>query len=226
MILRFVLLSLLVSTVFAQEWKPLFNGKDLDGWEVRGDGQWTVMADGTVLGQRTGDYRKMLAPGGPLQDPKEYGVWVNNQAWLYTLRNDFAEFDLHVEYWTKTHGNSGVSIRDTSRAQYAISHPMIFDKTPSHIGYEIQINNRYPDPKPSGSIYNFASAPKDAQHDDDWNSMEISSRNDMITVHLNDRLVAQHPGDPKRSRTGPIGLQLHDQFSIVMFRNIKIREIK
>jgi hypothetical protein len=38
-------------------------------------------------------------------------------------------------------------------------------------------------------------------------------------------VVAEYAGDPKRSKTGPIGLQLHDQFSIVMFRNIKIREI-
>ena len=28
---------------------PLFNGKNLDGWEIVGDGQWTVMRDGTLL---------------------------------------------------------------------------------------------------------------------------------------------------------------------------------
>lgn len=41
---------------------PLFNGKNLDGWEVLGDGQWTVMADGTLLAQRSADLRKVLAP--------------------------------------------------------------------------------------------------------------------------------------------------------------------
>jgi hypothetical protein len=54
--------------------------------------------------------------------------------------------------------------------------------------------------------------------------MDISSRNDKITVRLNGRVVAEHPGDPKRSKTGPIGLQLHDQFSIIQFRNIRINE--
>ena len=77
-----------------------------------------------------------------------------------------------------------------------------------------------------GSIYGFADAPKDAQHDDDWNTIEISSRNDKITVKLNRRLVAEHPGDPKRPKVGPIGLQLHDQFSIIMFRNVWIRQIE
>jgi hypothetical protein len=55
--------------------------------------------------------------------------------------------------------------------------------------------------------------------------MEISSRNDKITVKVNGRVVAEHPGDPQRSKTGPIGLQLHDQFQVVMFRNIRILEM-
>ncbi len=203
---------------------PLFNGKNLDGWEVLGDGQWTVMADGTLLGQRIADLRKQFVPGGPLTTPQQFRGWVDTQSWLYTTRNDFAEFDLHLEYWTKTTGNSGVSIRDTSRAKWAIITPPDFTKTPSKIGYEIQINNRYPDPHPSGSIYGFVDAPKDAQHNDDWNSMDISSRNEGITVRLNGRVVAESPGDPRRSRTGPIGLQLHDQFCLIMFRNIRIAE--
>jgi hypothetical protein len=218
-------IALFAAALSADDAVALFNGKNLDGWVSIGDGQWTVMADGTLLGQRTGDYRKMFVPGGPFQTPQQFKGWVDTQAWLYTTRNDFGEFDLHLEYWTKTTGNSGVSIRDTSRAAAAITTPPDYTHTPSKIGYEIQINNRFPDPHPSGSIYGFMDAPKDAQRDDDWNSMDILSRNDKITVKINGRVVAEHPGDPKRSKTGPIGLQMHDQFSIVMFRNIRIREI-
>ena len=49
-----------------------------------------------------------------------------------------------MEYWVRAGGNSGISIRDTSRAQYAIVTPVDYKKTPSKIGYEIQINNRFP----------------------------------------------------------------------------------
>ena len=213
-----------ISLVFGADWKPLFNGKDLTGWEVIGDGQWTVMADGTLVGQRVADLREMLKPGGPMKTPADFTSWVNAQSWLYTTRNDFGEFDLRLEYWTKTHGNSGISIRDTSRAKYGVTVPPDYKKTPSKIGYEIQINNKYPDPHPSGSIYGFMDAPKEAQHEDDWNTMEIVSRNNKITIKLNGRVVAEHAGDPQRSKTGPIGLQLHDQFSTVLFRNIQIRE--
>ncbi len=221
--------ALLLLTLAADP--PLFNGKNLDGWEVIGDSQWTVMADGTLVGQRTGDLRKLLVPGGPFKTPAEFSGWVNTQSWLYTKRDDFGEFDLHVEFWTKTSGNSGVSIRDTSRAKWAVMAQPDYKKTPSKIGYEIQINNRFPDPHPTGSIYGFMDAPKDdapnsAMKQDEWNSLDISSRFDRITVRLNGRVVAEHPGDPARSKTGPIGLQLHDQFSIIQFRNIRIVEKK
>src|SRR5260370_8926353 len=119
----------------------------------------------------------------------------------------------------------GVPTRGASRGGWAFCNPVDVKKTPAKIGYEIQINNRYPDPHPSGSIYGFVDATKVIQNDDDWNTMDISSRNDKITVMLNGKLAAEYPGDPQRSKTGPIGLQLHDQFSIIMFKNVKIREI-
>ena len=67
---------------------------------------------------------------------------------------------------------------------------------------------------------------KGLQKQANWNNLEIESRNDRIRVKLNGELAAESPGDPERSKTGPIGLQLHDQFSFIMFRNIRIREIK
>ena len=100
------------------------------------------------------------------------------QSWLYTKRNDFAQFDLTVEYWVRAGGNSGISIRDTSRAQYAIVTPVNYKKTPSKIGYEIQINNRFPDPHPTGSIYGFKDAEGDFLKENDWNKLEIESRTD------------------------------------------------
>ena len=70
--LKFALVLMAAVTARAADEVPLFNGRTLDGWEVIGDGQWTVMADGTLLGQRTGDLRKMLGPGGPLADAKSW----------------------------------------------------------------------------------------------------------------------------------------------------------
>lgn len=224
-----VLLGLAASLALGQSGKPpkgyqlLFNGKNLDGWEQKGDGQWTILADGTLVGQRVWD-RKMLAPGGKFTTPKEFQSWLDRQSWLYTVA-EYEDYDLHVEWWTKTQGNSGISIRDTSRGQYGVQEPPDFTKTPSKLGYEIQINNRYPDPTPTASVYTFNKAPKEAMDEDQWNTFDIEVREKTIRVKLNGKLVSDVQCDPKRPVKGPIGLQLHDQFSLVMFRNIWIKPV-
>ncbi len=215
---------LLLSTLMlpAEEWRQLFNGKNLDGWEPHGDGVWTVLKDGTLIGKRP--YNNPFKNWPLAHD--EYRAWAEPQAWLYTTA-EFDQFDLHVEYLIPPGGNSGISIRDTSRGKYALPGPEHDSKrTPSHIGYEIQLLAAGgADSYPSGSVYLFQAAKRGFQHDDDWNSIDIESRHDMIRVRLNGEPVAESPGDPERSKTGPIGLQLHDRFSWLMFRNIRIREI-
>lgn len=209
-------------------WKPLFNAKNLEGWEIRGPGIWSVLDNGVLFGQR--DHPHPDAPFSPI-DEKHYRDWLGQQAWLYTTR-EFGNFDLHVEYWLPPGGNSGVSIRDRSRAHRAIresdaDRPDLasFPKsTPAHIGYEIQIIDDPNEKYPSGSVYLFTVAKTGFERLRAWNSMDIESRPDIIRVRLNGELVAESPGDPVRSKTGPIGLQLHDQFTQAMFRNIRIRE--
>ncbi|HEV2689235.1 MAG TPA: DUF1080 domain-containing protein [Bryobacteraceae bacterium] len=218
------LAALSLATLSAADWKPLFNGKNLDGWEIIGDGVWLVMSDGTLLGERR-PARTEPIPGAETITRKQYNGWRDQQSWLYTNRNDYAEFDLHVEFWTRVMGNSGVSLRDPSRAKCGITAPPDTKCTPSKVGYEIQINNQYPDPHPTGSIYGLVDAKIGAQKDNEWNALDIESRNNVIRVKLNGVVVAEHPGDPKRPKIGPIGLQLHDQFCVIMFRNIRIREL-
>lgn len=197
----------------AAGWENLLNGKNLDGWEVVGDGLWTVMHDGTLLGQRD-------------LSIKYEGKPEINQSWLYS-RREFGQYDLHVEWWARRGGNSGVSIRDTSRAIHSIIGPETDrNKTPSHVGYEIQISNGYKDQYPTGSVYLFDKAKTGAQHEDDWNTLDIEVRDSMIKVKLNGTLVSESKGDPARPLKGPIGLQLHDTTSLVMFRNIRIKEVK
>jgi hypothetical protein len=130
--------------------------------------------------------------------------------------------------------NSGVSIRDVTRAHYAIGEkasggdpPLrtTLRGTPSHIGYEIQIIDGDDGKYLTGSIYLFQAAPKGLQKMGEWNSLDIESRNSGIRVSVNSRPAASSAGEEGRPLMGPIGLQLHDQFTFVMFRNIRIREL-
>jgi type 1 glutamine amidotransferase len=212
-------------------WKPLFNGKNLDGWEIRGPGVWNVMENGVLVGERA--HPQPADPFGKAWpvDQKQYQSWLYRQAWLYT-KQEFVEYDLHLEYWIPPGANSGVSIRDRSRAHAAIGESdserpdlASFPKTtPAHIGYEIQIIDDDREKFPSGSVYTFVPAKTGFERPAAWNGMEIESRSERIRVRLNGVLVAEYPGDPSRSKSGPIGLQLHDQFTAAMFRNIRIRQ--
>ena len=101
----------------------------------------------------------------------------------------------------------------------------LFGGDPSIVGEEVQINGRSGSRNPSGSLYTFVPAKDGPQKDGEWNSFDIESRNDAIRVRVNGELVAEHAGDPERPKAGPIGLQLHDQFNFIMFRNIRIREL-
>ena len=225
-------LVLLPCLLTAQDWQTLYNGKNLDGWEVRGEGTWTALPAGVLLGQRS--HANPDAPFAAwLVTRPQYESWLYRQAWLYT-RKSFGEFDLHVEYLMPPKSNSGISIRDVSRAHYAIgeadsARPDLtgpVKSTPAHIGYEIQIiDGGAPEKYPTGSIYTFVAAPTKLQHEADWNSLDIESRTSGIRVKVNGTLAAEYAGDPARSKVGPIGIQLHDQFTFAMFRNIRIREI-
>jgi hypothetical protein len=208
---RVLISALLVASgiATAQNWRPLLNGKDLTGWEVIHDGLWHVTKDGILVGQRDAQKKNTTNP---------------NQSWVYTTR-EFGEYDLEFEYWLRFRDNSGVSIRDKTRARYSGGAEADPKRTPSHNGYEIQIINGHTDKYPTGSLYLFQPAKTGAQQPWDWNTMRIEVRNDVIRVRLNGQLVMEHPGDPERPKTGPIGLQLHDAHTVVMFRNIRIREI-
>jgi len=189
------LLLFLSPAVFGQ-WQDLFNGKNLDGWKPRGECTWTVLKDGTLLGQRRHESAAAAFPPGPIER-KQFQSWWSRQAWLYSDR-EFGQFDLQLEYLIPPHGNSGVSIRDVSRAHYVIlepNDPDVRDKTalkgsPAHIGYEIQIIDPDNDRYASGSVYLFTAAKTGVQKPGDWNTMEIESRNERIRVKLNGVIVA------------------------------------
>ncbi len=205
----------------AADWQDMFrNG--LEDWRVLGEGHWQLRSDGVLAAYFSRERQEELK--GSTGIPRDrFTWWSTRQSWLYTER-DFEEFDLHLEYWVNTPGNSGISIRDPSRARCGIAERPEFDCTPSKQGYEIQIDSEYSGRWATGSIYGLARAPKGLQRIGEWNRINIASRKDSIRVFVNGVLASEHAGDPARPTTGPIGLQLHDVHSFVMFRNVWILE--
>lgn len=189
-------------------------------WEERGLGLWHVMRDGTLTGARevtqTGPKKKFIP------EQKGFNDWLNRQAWLYT-KAEYGDCDLEFEYWLRAEGNSGIALWDKTRGEGGIGPIPDYRKTPSKVAYEIQLNNVYPDPNPSGSIYGVEKAKSEGvQKDNEWNTIRLEARAAHLRVFINGTLVAEHDTLPDRPKNGPLGLQLHDQFSVMMIRNLRL----
>jgi hypothetical protein len=195
--MRFLLvLALLASPLMGAT--KLFNGKDLTGWEVVGAGLWSVTRDGVIVGQF---------------DYKHDGT---RQSWLVT-KEDFEDFRLSFEFWIPRGTNSGVAVRDPTRAKA--------EKPPSFSGYEIQLIDWPGYEWQTGSIFRFAHARQDALKSRDWNRMEVEVRGSHFKITVNGAVVTEHD-DSTRSRRGPIEFQLHDKTALLMLRNIEVEKWK
>ena len=205
--MRRLLLCLLCAglTPAADDWKPLFNGKDLDGWTVadaQGRPGFTV-ENGQI---RTQSGRGML--------------WYSRQK--------IGNATLRVVYkMTDDHGNSGIFIRIPSEPPnegFAI-----------HNGIEVQIDDRDDDWHCTGVLYSMTKAKaRPSRPAGEWNTEEISCDGPRITVTMNgEKVIDMRTDDPAlnvslentfkpelRQKRGFIGLQNHH--TGVRFRNIRI----
>ena len=183
---------LLLAAPAAADWRPLLNGKDFTGWEQVGKALWTI-EDGAVVGRPR---------------PDDYGT-----GWLLTLA-EYSDFRLRLKFWMTPNGNSGIALRDPSRARGP--------RTPAHMGYEIAIVDNPNAKMQTGSIYALVPATPGKLKSGEWNQFLITCRGARIEVELNGEKVAQIDHD--RSRRGIIGFQMHAKNMVVKFKDVEIEE--
>lgn len=191
----------------AADWKPLFNGKDLTGWQMTGPGSFTV-EDGLLT-----------THGG--------------MGLLYYKEKPFGNAKIRVVFQT-TGGrdNSGVIIRLPEKPKdpwYGV-----------HNGYEVQIDAGGDEWHRTGAIYSLSKAGGEWQQKPkgEWNVMEIELKGPITRIHLNGKLVNEYKeGQPVPERkawyepvrgprpdSGFIGLQNHDERSIIKFKEISVQQ--
>lgn len=227
----------LVSAAAAEDFVPLFNGKDFTGWIVpEGDnGHWRVV-DGVI------DYDALSeAPGGKdLWTEKEYGDFILRLDWRITA-TPFVNPNVPIVLPDGSHkknergeeikiavpdSDSGVYLRGSSKAQVNIwCWPVGSGEV---YGYRM---DRNVSPAVRAGVTPSMLADRNIG---EWNTFEITVRGDRLWVELNGHLViwnAQLPGIPAKGR---LALQHHGSKkdgewtgspSIVQFRNISIREL-
>ena len=186
---------LLVPAFAADVWRPLFNGKDLDGWSVAGaagKSAWAV-EDGAIRTQ----------PGNGM-------LWYTGEK--------IGNATLRVVYkLSASEGNSGVFIRIPSEPAdetFAIHH-----------GIEVQIDDRDDDWHCTGVLYSLTKAlSRPTKPAGEWNTMDIIMAGARTIVKINSALVTDYDGGRgSRPESGYIALQHHDDHAVVYFREISVR---
>lgn len=188
--------------------KPLFTGKNLDGWKVnaadpkRAASKWTVTKDG-----------ELAVKNGP-------GDLVSEK--------EFSNFVLQFE--CKTLGkalNSGVFFRCIP-GQYQNGYEAQIqnaynddDRTkPADFG--------------TGAIYRRVPARKVVSNDNEWFTMTVVADGKHIATWVNgyqtvdwtdDRKDGDNPRTGYRAAKGPLSLQGHDPTTDILFRNFRIAEL-
>jgi hypothetical protein len=189
------------------EFKPLFDGKTMEGWVVKSEkpvpeDTWSIK-DG-ILSAKPAD------------------------SWLCT-KQMYADFVLRLDWRVPLNGNSGVFVRVPELKpgehpwEKGIEIQILDDKGDQFAGklqpYQYA-GSIYGAVQPDNSMFKGAG---------EWNSFEITCQRELIKVVMNGQLVAQADVDElevlkNRPKMGFIGLQNHG--TAIEFRNIQIKILK
>jgi hypothetical protein len=204
---------LLSFSLHAQNWKPLFNGKDLTGWKHVGGGSRFVE-------------NGLLASKG--------GMGL-----LYWTGGKLGNCQIKVVYkMQKFNSNAGIFVKVPVEPKeewmpvfygYEVqidNHPETSGEDEYHI---------------SGTLYAFTKPKsKPGKPGPEWNTMLITLDGPRTIVHLNDELVTDYrEGEPVPARkfdfepypgvrpnAGWFGLQNHGDEDVVYFKEVSVRPLK
>lgn len=225
-LLTLALLSLICSAVAADDdWKPLFNGDNLDDFVQQGGKAEYTLEDGVIVGT--------AVPNTP-------------NSFLCTKRH-YRDFELELEYLVSPEMNSGVQIRSNAFSAPAILEVPKPDGGTRRIniaagrvhGYQVEIDPS--DRAWSAGIYDEGrrgwlndlkdnQPAREAFHQNEWNHYRVVCRGDHIQTWINGVPAANLHDDMTPS--GFIALQVHGignrepaEPLQVKWRALRIREL-
>ena len=204
------------------EWKQLFDGRTLAGWEVRGGFAEYHVEDGQIVGTTVKG-----SPNTFLCTKKQYG-----------------DFILEFEVKCDPRLNSGVQIRshvykkDTTLEVWRRDQKMkVVHKAGDVYGYQVEISSEstgssggiWDEARKSMWLYNASGDAKASKafKDNQWNKFRIECKGDSIKTWVNG-VPCTDLRDPV-DQVGFIGLQVHsvrsDKPLEVRWRNIRIKDL-
>jgi len=193
-------------------WVSLFDGKTLDGWQVRGGFAAYKVEDGTIVGSN-----------------------VEGSPNTFLCKGDYQDFELELEVKCDPRLNSGIQVRSHV---YEKDDSLSKNRKPGVVygpQCEIALKERgtagrfYDEGRRGQWIAEIKPEAKDAFKDDGWNHYRIVVQGNRYRSWLNGIAASDFTDD--LDKRGFIGLQVHGIAKgegpyEVRWRNVRIRELK
>ena len=194
--LKFLLFIYNLLIIQNEEIKSLFNGKNLDGWNIYGTEKWYV------------DKGELICESGP---DEEYG---------YLATEDYYKnFELSLEFFQVSDGNSGVFFRSTIEGTKISGWQVEVAPPGNHTGGIYESYGRGWLIKPDSIYDNIVKMNK-------WNKMKIIIMDDKVETFVNGIEMVNINDSKISKGNGSIALQIHSGGGIkVKWKNIYIKQL-
>lgn len=185
-----------VPAYIPEEYKSLFNGKDLSGWKTHGTEKWYV------------DNGDLVCESGP---DKKYGYLSTN--------TNYKNFVLNLEFKQEADGNSGVFVRSGIKGTDIKGWQVEVAPSGLHTGGIYESAGR-------GWLIQPDADNEKVLRPGEWNYMRIKVEGDEITSWLNGKKMVHLKDAKFGAGAGFIALQIHSGGGIkVRWRNLQIKEL-
>ncbi len=190
------LITSLISYSQDDGFQSLFNGEDLDGWEIYGTEKWYV-EDGLLV-----------CESGP---DEAYGYLATNES--------YKNFVLTLEFQQEANGNSGVFFRSSIEGTKISGWQVEVAPPGNDTGGIYESYGR-------GWLEQIPEEKEDILNMGEWNQMRIEVNGDQVKTYLNDELMVDLEDEKIGQANGSIALQIHDGGGIkVRWRNLMVKEL-
>lgn len=202
-----------VSAARADEWQPLFNGKDLTGWRANNDPESFTVKDGVLRVQASGKTSAHLFFVGGRKEGLEA----------------FKDFELEATVRAEPNSNGGLFVHTDETTRDAQKHLAK--------GYEVQLNSSAKEKRKTGSLYAVVDLDKSPVDETKWFTVRVVVRGKRVTVALDGKEVVDYtePADVVRPKEragrrfaadgGALALQAHDAGSVWYFKDIRVKRL-
>jgi hypothetical protein len=196
--------------------KPMFNGKDLTGWQGLVENPLARSKMRAVDLERKQAEANVMVPAN--WSVKDGCIWFNGKGDNLCSVGEYGDFEMLVDWKISKAGDSGIYLRGTPQVQ-------IWDTSRTDVGAQVGSGGLYNNKVNQSIPLKVADNPVG-----EWNAFRIVMIGGKVSVWLNgelvvDNVIMENFWDPQIPifAKGPIELQAHG--TDLAFRDIYVREI-